>query len=121
MISPDTLWVHWLADIHLDLLRLMARVLLFVAAVVCSLLLLNEAHAAQEKNWVVIVAGSNGWYNYRHQVCFLSSYSTNIYTIISNNTFDCEIQFWMHIVGLVLCRWGYITMCTVLRMNLKLQ
>lgn len=20
------------------------------------------------KNWVVIVAGSNGWYNYRHQV-----------------------------------------------------
>uniref|UniRef100_A0A8C4NIC2 legumain n=1 Tax=Eptatretus burgeri TaxID=7764 RepID=A0A8C4NIC2_EPTBU len=45
----------------------MARVLLFVAVVVCSLLLLNGAHAAQEKNWVVIVAGSNGWYNYRHQ------------------------------------------------------
>uniref|UniRef100_A0A8C4R6H0 legumain n=2 Tax=Eptatretus burgeri TaxID=7764 RepID=A0A8C4R6H0_EPTBU len=54
-------------DVHLGPLRLMARVLLFVAVVVCSLLLLNGAHAAQEKNWVVIVAGSNGWYNYRHQ------------------------------------------------------
>uniref|UniRef100_UPI00358E54B6 legumain n=1 Tax=Myxine glutinosa TaxID=7769 RepID=UPI00358E54B6 len=45
----------------------MARVLLLGAVVVCSLLLLNEAQAAQGKNWVVIVAGSNGWYNYRHQ------------------------------------------------------
>ena len=24
--------------------------------------------AEDGKNWVVIVAGSNGWYNYRHQV-----------------------------------------------------
>lgn len=24
--------------------------------------------AENGKNWVVIVAGSNGWYNYRHQV-----------------------------------------------------
>ena len=30
------------------------------------------------KHWVVIVAGSNGWYNYRHQVrkCLIVSFMT---------------------------------------------
>lgn len=36
------------------------------------------------KNWVVIVAGSNGWYNYRHQVRGLKHYCRNV-TLSSAN------------------------------------
>ncbi|XP_046902635.1 legumain [Hypomesus transpacificus] len=42
-----------------------------VALLGLSLALMGSAFPTQEpengKNWVVIVAGSNGWYNYRHQ------------------------------------------------------
>ena len=43
-----------------------------VALLGLRLALMGSAFPTQEpengKNWVVIVAGSNGWYNYRHQV-----------------------------------------------------
>lgn len=34
------------------------------------------------KNWVVLVAGSNGWYNYRHQVSFTLHTQTHTGTIL---------------------------------------
>lgn len=44
----------------------------FFALLGLSLGLVNAFLSQQpddgKKNWVVIVAGSNGWYNYRHQV-----------------------------------------------------
>lgn len=43
----------------------------FFALLGLSLGLVNAFPSQQPdggKNWVVIVAGSNGWYNYRHQV-----------------------------------------------------
>ena len=34
---------------------------------------LSLVAASEGKNWALVVAGSNGWYNYRHQVlCFVS-------------------------------------------------
>lgn len=30
--------------------------------------IVNDSNAAQPKQWAVLVAGSNGYYNYRHQV-----------------------------------------------------
>ena len=30
----------------------------------------NKLDSGNGKHWAVIVAGSNGWYNYRHQVNF---------------------------------------------------
>lgn len=42
--------------------------------------------AAPGKNWVVIVAGSNGWYNYRHQVRKHGNCSLNITLPSSNPT-----------------------------------
>lgn len=55
----------------LRLLRLDMSKLLFLALFGLCLGLLSAFPAFEEhdgKNWVVLVAGSNGWYNYRHQV-----------------------------------------------------
>ncbi|VDK27569.1 unnamed protein product [Gongylonema pulchrum] len=49
---------------------------------ICSASNLNENEDSSEENqartrgkiWVVLVAGSNGWYNYRHQLgCYAAS------------------------------------------------
>lgn len=48
----------------------------FVALLGLSLGLVHALPSQQPdggKHWVLIVAGSNGWYNYRHQVTTLSN------------------------------------------------
>ena len=32
------------------------------------------ANGQQGEHWALLVAGSNGWYNYRHQVCITVNY-----------------------------------------------
>lgn len=41
---------------------------LLVACLAITVSSLPTPQAEEGKHWVVIVAGSNGWYNYRHQV-----------------------------------------------------
>ena len=39
---------------------------------------LSFVAASEGKHWALVVAGSNGWYNYRHQVyCFLVAHRTS--------------------------------------------
>lgn len=41
-----------------------------IAVIACAALLQQPVHAiAPGTNWAVLVAGSNTWSNYRHQVC----------------------------------------------------
>ena len=38
------------------------------------LLVLSLGHRVSTVNWAVLVAGSNGWYNYRHQADVCHAY-----------------------------------------------
>lgn len=51
------------------------------------------------KHWVVIVAGSNGWYNYRHQVRNLSALVTGFVST------KMAWPFWK----MVLLQWDFLT------------
>jgi hypothetical protein len=42
------------------------------AKIVDALGLGSGGENQQGEHWAVLVAGSNGWYNYRHQVCTLT-------------------------------------------------
>lgn len=50
-----------------NFLRLLAYVFFYVQ--LCNI---KEAVAAEGKHWALLVAGSNSWGNYRHQVLKLS-------------------------------------------------
>ena len=45
-----------------------------VVIVLFGLTALCLASQADPKHWALIVAGSNNWYNYRHQVCAAFSF-----------------------------------------------
>lgn len=49
-------------------MALKTLLLLLVSCIVGIRTLVLEDPEDKGKHWVVIVAGSNGWYNYRHQV-----------------------------------------------------
>ncbi len=73
--------------------------LLVAVAAVCSAMPLNLALAPNPtgKNWAVLVAGSNSWGNYRHQVETASfsahTFQADIchsYQVLVNHGFDKE-------------------------------
>jgi len=55
-----------------------------ICSALCILLLIQTGHVLAEQ-WAVIVAGSNGWYNYRHQAD-----ACHAYQIVSRNGIPAE-------------------------------
>ena len=45
----------------------------FKALLLIGVLAVVYLKSAEAKNWALLVAGSSGYYNYRHQVCFVKN------------------------------------------------